>query len=63
MIVTTIDPVTHPKVSDIEKRPYLVAGSGATAIKTYFNSKQARQACLTGFPGDPGLYKPNETNR
>jgi|GEM_PF-7106969 len=38
MIVTTIDPVTGNKVTDLEHHPFVVEGSGVAAMKIYFES-------------------------
>ena len=56
MIVTTIDPVTGNKVSDLEHHPFVVEGSGMTAMKIYFESEETRHAYLMALPDDPSLY-------
>jgi hypothetical protein len=58
MIVTTIDPVTGNKVTDLEHHPFLIEGAGAAEMKIYFESEDTKQAYLlsrddiTGWYGD-----------
>ena len=56
MIVTTIDPVTGNKVSNLEHHPFVVEGSGMAATKIYFESEETRHAYLMALPDDPSLY-------
>jgi len=44
MIVTTIDPVTGNKVTDLEQHPFIIEGHGVAAMKIYFESEATRQA-------------------
>lgn len=46
MIVTTIDPVTGNKVTDLEHRPYIIEGDGIAAMKIYFESEDTKRAYL-----------------
>ncbi len=46
MIVTTIDPMTGNKVTDLEHHPFVVEGSGMAMLKIYFESEDTRRAHL-----------------
>ena len=62
MIVTTIDPVTGNKVTDLEHHPFVVEGSGVAALKIYFESEDTRRTYLMAQPDDPSLYKDDPYN-
>lgn len=62
MIVTTIDPVTGTKVTDLEHHPFVVEGSGVAALKIYFESEDTRRAYLMAQPDDPSLYEDDVRN-
>jgi hypothetical protein len=57
MIVTTIDPVTGNRVTDLERHPFVVEGSGVAATKIYFESEDTKRAYLRAQPDDPGLFR------
>lgn len=61
MIVTTIDPVTGNKVTDLEHHPFVVEGSGVAAMKIYFESEETKRTYLMAQPDDPGLFGDDET--
>ena len=61
MIVTTIDPVTGNKVTDLEHHPFIVEGSGMSALKIYFESEDTKRAYLMAQPEDPGLFSDDNT--
>lgn len=61
MIVTTIDPVTRNKVTDLEHHPFVVEGSGVAAMKIYFESEDSKRAYLMAQPDDPGLFRDDDT--
>jgi hypothetical protein len=61
MIVTTIDPVTGNKVTDLEHHPFVVEGSGVAAMKIYFESEATKRAYLMAQPDDPGLFGDSDT--
>lgn len=46
MIVTTIDPVTGNRVTDLDQHPFLIEGDGVAAMKIYFESEDTRRAYL-----------------
>lgn len=48
MIVTTIDPVTGTKVTELDKHPFIIEGQGVAAMKIYFESEATRQAYVDG---------------
>lgn len=59
MIVTTIDPVTGNKVTDLEHHPFIVEGSGMAATKIYFESEDTKRAYLI-HASDTGLFKDDD---
>ena len=61
MIVTTIDPVTGTKVTDLEHHPFVVEGSGMTAFKIYFESEDTKRAYIMAHPGDPIIFKQSDS--
>ncbi len=62
MIVTTIDPVTGNKVTDLEHHPFVVEGGGVAALKIYFESEDTRRTYLMAQPDDPSLYEDSIQN-
>lgn len=62
MIVTTIDPVTGNKVTDLEHHPYVVEGSGVAATKIYFESEKTRKQYLDTHGIFPDTYISSEDN-
>lgn len=46
MITVTRDPITLNDVTDLENAPYLIEGSGSSAMKIYFESEANRQEYL-----------------
>jgi len=56
MIVTTIDPVTGNKVTDLDHHPFVVEGDGVAAMKIYFESGYTRQAYLLSQADITDLY-------
>jgi len=60
MIVTTIDPVTGNKVTDLEHHPFVVEGSGVAAMKIYFESEDTKRAYMMAQPDDPSLFMDND---
>jgi hypothetical protein len=61
MIVTTIDPVTGNKVTDLEHHPYIVEGDGIAAMKIYFESEDTKQVYLLGQTDDADLFGDDTT--
>jgi hypothetical protein len=61
MIVTTIDPVTGNKVTDLEHHPYIVEGDGIAAMKIYFESEDTKQVYLLGQTDDTDLFGDDTT--
>ena len=61
MIVTTIDPVTGTKVTDLEHHPFVIEGSGMAAVKIYFESEDTKRAYVLEHPDDPTLFSDNDT--
>ncbi len=61
MIVTTIDPVTGNRVTDLEHHPFVVEGSGVAAMKIYFESEDTKRAYLMAQPHDTGLFRDDDT--
>lgn len=47
MITVTKDPITLNDVTDLDNAPYLIEGSGSSAMKIYFESEANRQEYLT----------------
>lgn len=43
MIVTTIDPVTGEKVTDLDHHPFIIEGAGVAAMKICFESDDTRR--------------------
>ena len=62
MIVTTIDPMTGNKVTELEHHPFVVEGSGMATLKNYFESEHNRHACLMAQPNDPDLFEDDFTH-
>jgi len=62
VIVTTIDPVTGNKVTDLEHHPFVVEGSGMATLKIYFESEDTRRAYLMAQPNDPDLFEDDFTH-
>jgi len=62
VIVTTIDPMTGNKVTDLEHHPFVVEGSGMATLKNYFESEHNRHACLMAQPNDPDLFEDDFTH-
>lgn len=56
MIVTTIDPVTGNKVTDLDHHPFVIEGDGVAAMKIYFESEDTRQAYLLSQADSTGWY-------
>jgi hypothetical protein len=56
VIVTTIDPITGNRVTDLEHHPFVVEGSGVAAMKIYFESEDTRRAYLMAMPDEPGMF-------
>ncbi len=56
MIVTTIDPVTGNKVTDLEHHPFIVEGSGVAATKIYFESEETRRQYLESHEAYPDVF-------
>lgn len=46
MITVTRDPITLNDVTDLDNAPYLIEGSGSSAMKIYFESEANRQEYL-----------------
>lgn len=46
MITVTLDPISLNDVTDLAHAPYVVEGSGASAMKIYFESESNRQEYL-----------------
>jgi len=61
MIVTTIDPVTGNKVTDLEHHPFVVEGSGVAAMKIYFESEDTKRTYMLAQPDDPGLFSDDDS--
>jgi hypothetical protein len=61
MIVTTIDPVTGNKVTDLEHHPYIVEGDGIAAMKIYFESEDTKQVYLLEQTDDTYLFGDDTT--
>ena len=57
VIVTTIDPVTGNKVTDLEHHPFVVEGSGVAALKIYFESEETRRSYLMAQPTGPDDFE------
>jgi len=51
MRVTTTDPMTLNDVTNLEDAPFLIEGSGASAMKIYFESTSSRDDYLA-FQGE-----------
>jgi hypothetical protein len=56
MIVTTIDPVTGNKVTDLDHHPFVIEGNGVAAMKIYFESEDTRRAYLQSQADIPDWY-------
>ena len=61
MIVTTIDPITGNKVTDLEHHPFIVEGDGIAAMKIYFESEDTKHAYLMAHGDDTGLFGDDTT--
>jgi hypothetical protein len=61
MIVTTIDPVTGNKVTDLEHHPYVVEGDGISAMKIYFESEDTKRAYLLAQSDESDLFGDDTT--
>ena len=61
-MVTTIDPMTGNKVTELEHHPFVVEGSGMATLKNYFESEHNRHACLMAQPNDPDLFEDDFTH-
>ena len=46
MIVQTTDPMTGNDVADLENAPYVVEGTGDSALKIYFESEESKRSYL-----------------
>ena len=46
MIVQTTDPMTGNDVIDLENAPYIVEGTGDSALKIYFESEESKRGYL-----------------
>jgi hypothetical protein len=46
MLVSTTDPITGNDVRNTEDAPYVVEGTGNSALKIYFESEQSKQEYL-----------------
>lgn len=46
MITVTRDPITLNDVTDLDNAPYIIEGSGRSAMKIYFESEANRQEYL-----------------
>lgn len=61
MITTTHDPISLNDVTDLDKAPFVIEGSGDQALKIYFESEANRQEYLDipvhGSDGTSGLKK------
>ena len=53
MRVTTTDPISGNDVTDLENAPFVIEGSGADALKIYFESQQNRESYLEIEPKTP----------
>ena len=51
MIITTIDPVTGNKVSDLERCPFITEGGGVAETKIYFENDKTLQEYLDNAQG------------
>lgn len=58
MIVTTIDPVTGNRVTDLDRHPFIIEGQGVAAMKIYFESEATRQAYVDTL-ADPAAWFDN----
>ena len=56
MIVTTIDPVTGNKVTDLDQHPFIIEGQGVAAMKIYFESEDTRQVYLQSLTDNTDWY-------
>ena len=61
VIVTTIDPVTGNKVTDLEHHPFVVEGIGMAAVKIYFESEDTKRVYVLDHPDDPSLFNDNDS--
>lgn len=50
MIITTIDPVTGNKISNLEQRPFITEGSGVAETKIYFENDLTLREYLETSP-------------
>ena len=46
MIVQTTDPMTGNDVTDLETAPYVIEGTGDSALKIYFESEESKRDYL-----------------
>jgi hypothetical protein len=56
MLTTTRDPMTGQDVADPASAPFVIEGTGESALRIYFESEQTRQAYLA-----VGFEAPSET--
>jgi len=61
VIVTTLDPVTGNRVTDLGRRPFVVVGNGLTVLIIVFKSVDIWRACLLAHPDDTGLFEDDFT--
>jgi hypothetical protein len=61
MIVTTIDPVTGNRVTDLQRHPFVVEGEGIAAMKIYFESEDTKQTYLMAQADDTDLFGDDTT--
>ncbi len=61
MIVTTIDPITGNKVTDLEHHPFIVEGDGIAAMKIYFESEDTKHAYLMAQADETALFGDDTT--
>ncbi len=54
MRVTTTDPITGNDVRDPERHPFVIEGTGANALKIYFESDETKQIYLGIAVEHPG---------
>ena len=54
MRISTTDPITLHDVPNPEQHPFIVEGSGANALKIYFESEENKRAYLAIAVEHPG---------
>jgi hypothetical protein len=47
MIIEKTDPITGNDVKDLEHAPFVIEGSGESALKIYFESEESKQRYLS----------------